>query len=65
MNTPSANQRCDKCDGTGVVKVCCGRLVVGAEYMGAQEMICCGEPERDDCECMFADNPSVRREDIT
>lgn len=25
---------------------CCGRPVVGAEYMGQQEMLCCGEPER-------------------
>lgn len=25
---------------------CCGRPCVGAEYMGQQEMICCGEPER-------------------
>lgn len=24
---------------------CCGRPVVGAEYMGQQEMICCGRPE--------------------
>ncbi len=25
--------------------VCCGNLSVGGEYMGAQEMVCCGEPE--------------------
>ena len=24
---------------------CCGSPVVGAEYMGAQEMVCCGNPE--------------------
>lgn len=24
---------------------CCGKPVVGAEYMGSQEMICCGCPE--------------------
>ena len=24
---------------------CCGYLVVGAEYMGQQEMVCCGNPE--------------------
>lgn len=26
--------------------VCCGKPVVGAEYMGQKEMICCGNPER-------------------
>ncbi len=25
--------------------VCCGNLSVGGEYMGAQEMVCCGDPE--------------------
>jgi hypothetical protein len=34
---------------------CCGKLVVGAEYMGSREMICCGEPERDEW-----DNPPHR-----
>jgi hypothetical protein len=24
---------------------CCGNPVVGAEYMGSQEMVCCGNPE--------------------
>lgn len=24
---------------------CCGNPVVGAEYMGAREMVCCGNPE--------------------
>jgi hypothetical protein len=24
---------------------CCGQPVVGAEYMGQQEMLCCGNPE--------------------
>lgn len=24
---------------------CCGKPVVGAEYMGAQELVCCGNPE--------------------
>ena len=26
---------------------CCGQQVVGAEYMGQQEMICCGQPDED------------------
>jgi hypothetical protein len=26
---------------------CCGRPCVGAEYMGQQEMVCCGNPEVD------------------
>lgn len=26
---------------------CCGNSVVGAEYMGSVEMVCCGEPELD------------------
>ena len=26
---------------------CCGCPVVGTEYMGAREMVCCGEPSMD------------------
>ncbi len=26
---------------------CCGSPVVGAEYMGSQEMVCCGNPDQD------------------
>jgi len=26
---------------------CCGNTVVGAEYMGSVELVCCGEPELD------------------
>lgn len=65
MNAPlTANPKCAQCGGTGAVLVCCRRPEVGAEYMGAQEMFCCGNPEMGYCECMFADNPPVRREDI-
>lgn len=40
---------CETCEGSGCVpvQVCCGHPVVGAEYMGAQEMICCGDPDQD------------------
>jgi len=27
---------------------CCGNPVVGAQYMGQNEMICCGDPNRKD-----------------
>lgn len=44
---PMAN--CETCKGKGCVpvQICCGQYVVGAEYMGAQEMICCGDPDED------------------
>jgi len=29
---------------------CCAQPVVGAEYMGQQEILCCGCPEVDGCE---------------
>lgn len=29
------------------VQVCCGQPCVGAEYMGQQEMVCCGNPDMD------------------
>lgn len=28
-------------------QTCCGRPCVGAEYMGQQEMVCCGNPDMD------------------
>lgn len=37
----AARECVKECDGAFV---CCGNRVVGAEYMGSQEMICCGEP---------------------
>lgn len=41
---------CKTCNDTGHVNVtCCGRPVVGAEYMGQQEIICCGEPDSEPC----------------
>lgn len=45
--------KCHFCSGNGwvPVQVCCGNPVIGAEYMGAQEHICCGEPEEDTEPC--------------
>lgn len=37
----AARECVKECDGAFV---CCGNRVVGAEYMGSSEMICCGEP---------------------
>lgn len=40
---------CQECKGSGIVPVCCGSPVVGAQYMGQTEMVCCGNPEPEHC----------------
>lgn len=38
--------RCHHCAGNGCVpvQICCGKPIIGAEYMEAQ---CCGDPDED------------------
>lgn len=42
---------CPRCNGQKYDPepnpICCGNLSVGAEYMGQQELVCCGSPEPD------------------
>lgn len=46
---------CDYCNGDGVdpnpEPICCQQPVVGAEYMGQVDVVCCGSPEPDYKQC--------------
>lgn len=42
-------QECTGCGGDGMIYSCCGNTVVGADYMGLQEQLCCGSPDTEPC----------------
>ncbi len=49
----TSKNECKICDGKGylAVQICCGIPVVGAEYMGIYEEICCGNPDEEFEDC--------------